>query len=134
MNTMETAKEEINPLNNYLVKYKGKNITLITIYNQIIENMKIPYGQSGDDYVDLDFIFLVTYVKKSLSVLLKKIVYHIILENYTVYKNKNEKYHGKLHLTEMYKELKDYNQKRIILLLNLFHNESENKVLTLYKI
>ncbi len=133
MNTMETAKEEINPLNNYLIKYKGQNITLITIYNQVIENMKIPYCPD-DNYIDIDFIFLVTYVKKSLSVLLKKIIYHIILENYTVYKNKNEKYHGKLPLDEMYKELKDYNQKRMILLFNLFHNEAENKILTLYKI
>ncbi len=40
-NTIETAKDIINPLNNYLIKHDGKNHTLITIYNNVIKNFKI---------------------------------------------------------------------------------------------
>lgn len=136
INTIETAKDEINPMNNYLIKHKGKNITLITIYNEVIENLKIPYSHKNgnkNDVIDIDFIFLVTYVKKLLSVLFKKIIYHIIINNYQIYMNKTDRFTGKLPLDNMYKELTDNHQKKIILLLNLFHNEVEKKIMTLYK-
>ena len=70
---IETSKATVNLINNYLIKHKDKKITLITIYNQIMENFKI---ENKD--IDFDFILTVGYLKKALATVLKYIVYNVI--------------------------------------------------------
>jgi len=125
---LETAKSIINPINNYLIRYKGKNFTLITVYNTIIENFKIP-----DTNIDIDFILSVSYFKKSLSVLFKYIVYYVIQENFTIYRNKQNKMENKISLDIIYNKLKENRFHKMIELTNLFKNETKKKLFVLYK-
>ncbi len=126
---IETSKVTVNLINNYLIKHKNKNITLITIYNQIMENFKI---ENKD--IDFDFILTVGYLRKALVTLLKYIVYGVIQDNFKIYKNKREAYDQKIDIDIIYKKLEENNYKRMTYLLNLFKNEAEKKLLTLYAI
>ena len=126
---IETSKAKVNLINNYLIKHKDKKITLITIYNKIMENFKIEHED-----IDFDFILTVGYLKKALATLLKYIVYSVIQDNFKVYKNKKEIYNIKIDMNIIYKKLKENNYKRMTYLLNLFKNEAEKKLLILYKL
>ncbi len=126
---IETSKITVNLINNYLIKYKNKNITLITIYNQIMENFKI---ENKDIDIDFDFILTVGYLRKALTILLKYIVYSVIQDNFKIYKNKKETYDQKINIDIIYKKLEENNYKRMTYLLNLFKNEAEKKLLILY--
>ena len=125
---IETSKATVNLINNYLIKHKDKKITLITIYNQIMENFKIEHED-----IDFNFILTVGYLKKSMATLLKYIVYSVIQDNFKIYKNKKEIYDQKIDMNIIYSKLKKNRFYRIIKLVNLFTNEATKKILILYK-
>ena len=124
---IDYVKEIVNPMNNYLIKYRGKKITLVNIYNQVIENLSIP-----EEAIDVNFLLTVGYIKKTLIFLFKFIVFYIVNKNYTVFINKNEILKDKIDINIIYNKLKDSSFSRIIYLLNLIQNEVQKKILTLY--
>ena len=124
---IETAKKTVNVINNYMIKYRGQNITLINIYNSVIENFRIE-----KENIDVSFIMSIGYLKKILSVLLKFIVYHIVRNNYDVYIGKHKKMEENITMDEIYSKLKENRFYKIIELVNLFTNEARKKIFTLY--
>ena len=125
---LETAKTIINPINNYLVRHKGKNFTLITIYNTVIENFKI-----HSKNINVDFMLSVSYFKKSFGILLKFLMYITIQENFTVWKNKNNKMNEELSVAPVYDILKENYFERMLEFCTLYKNEVRKKLLVLYR-
>lgn len=130
-NTIETVKDLINPINNYLIKHDGKNHTLITVYNNIIKNFII---EKDKKMIDINFMLSVSYFKKVFSVILKFIVYCVLRNNYVVYKRKNEKMIESITTENLYIQLKNNNFKRMLYLFKLFENEATKKIFAIYKL
>jgi hypothetical protein len=130
----EFCKEEINPINNYMIKIKGKNTTLITIYNNIIDGLKLrdTYNSKSIEVIDMDFLLSVGYLKKTFSFLLKYIVYAIIVEEYDVYIKKETMMKKSLSIKTIYSQLEKYDFDRLLKLIKLFHKESRDKILSIY--
>lgn len=124
------AKKDISPINNYLIKKKNQNITLITIYNTIIKDLKIPYKKS---YIDVNFILSINYFKNTISILLKKIVYYLIIQQFIVYKNKFDLMKEKFSLDKMYNDLSENKFYKIIKFLDLFKKNAKNKIISIYR-
>jgi hypothetical protein len=116
---LNITKAIVNPINNYLVKLET-NKTLITIYNEVIENFII---RDGDETVYLNFIESINYVKGIFSTLLKSITYYVISKKYKIYKNKNELMTDSIDIEVIYKELDNIGFYKITKLLKLFEEE-----------
>lgn len=129
---IEDAKEVINPINNYLVKYKGKNSTLINVFNNIMHNFRIPLDK--DKYIDFDFLLIVGYFRKSLAVILKKIIYYLMREHFNIYKNKTSVMSTteRIDLDITYSDLEKNGYIQILRLFKLFQDEAEKKILIIY--
>ncbi len=127
IDVVQKAKEDINPINNYLIRYKGQNFTLITIYNDIIENFKV--CKDEDDCIDFNFLLLVGFFRKSITVIFKQIVYFLLRENYTVFKSKAEKWDGIVKLEETYKRLENDKFYDMIKLFDIFKNEAYKRIM-----
>lgn len=117
---VEELKNLINPINNFMVKSKGENKTLVSIYNQIIEGFVINTPE-GDVYTD--FILLVPFLKKTISFLFKGIVYHVITSKHTVYKKKDEKLEEPMKVDILFSSLKDLTFDKTLELLKLFKDQ-----------
>lgn len=127
------AKNITDPLNNYVVKnitkgHKSKDMKLLEIYNNLIENFFI---QNHD--IDVDFMLSVGYFKKSVTPLFKHVIYNIIFKRYDVYKNIDEKAKNILSLDKTYYSLRYNGYTTVHDLLHLFENEALNKIITLYR-
>lgn len=127
-NIIEQSKNEINPMNNYLIKVDNNNITLTTIYNEIIENYEIKNGHN----IKIWFILSVNYFKTTISILFKKIIYFLVTKNFMVFKNKQEETTEFYDLFDMYKQLEINNFIKIIKLLKLFELDAEKKLIQKY--
>lgn len=124
-NFLETAKNEINPLNNYHIKLGEKNMTLISIFNELVQNFVI---EQDDKFIDITFILAVNYFKNSVSIILRKIVYSVILKEFEVFKNRNEVTDESLDLDTMYQELTTYKFGTVARLFKLFESETIKKL------
>ena len=113
-----------------MIKHKGENYTLITIYNNLIEKFKVCL--KNDDCIDFNFLLLVGFLRKSLNIVLKKIVYYIINENYTIYKKKGEQWKGTVDLENTYKLLQKYEFYDMIKLFDIFKIEAFKKIQIVY--
>ena len=122
-------KKEVDPINNYLIRYQHKNITLITIYNEVIKNIKIPAIA-----FDIDNVMGVNYFKMHMTLVLKKMVYSIITNKYKVYKNKHEKIKHKIPIDDLFHKVAKYKLKKIMHLFKLIYLELKRKIDTLYRI
>ena len=127
---VQEAKDEINPINNYMIRYKKENYTLVTIFNELIEKFKVCL--KDNECIDFNFLLLVGFLRKSLLIILKKIVYYVIRENYTVFMKKDEKWNDRIDLESTYKLLKKYELFDIIKLIDLFKNEAYKKISIMY--
>lgn len=127
---VENAKEEINIINNYLVKYKDENYTLVNIFNNLIENFKICI--LDDECIDFNFLLLVGFLKKSLIIILKKIVYYVIKQTHTIYQKRNEEWKGEIDLESTYKLLRKYELYDMIKLFDTFKLEAFKKIELMY--
>lgn len=127
-NVVDITKEVINPMNNYLIKTKGENITLITIYNTIINNFKI---NDNGKTIYLDFILSINYVKNIFNFILKLIIYKLVTKNFKVYKNKNESYDESIDSNKILLEINRF--PKIKKLLKLFKTNADKKIKILYK-
>jgi hypothetical protein len=122
------AKEDINPIHNYMIRYKGQNFTLITIFNEMIENFKMCVD-NGNECVDLNFLLLVGFLRKGIMIILKQIMYYVISQNYTIFKKKNYKWDGKVNLDSTYGKLKKYDQIEMLKFFDMFKNESYKRIM-----
>jgi hypothetical protein len=114
-------KQKIDPINNYLIKIKNKNITLITVYNNIIKDMIV---KSDKLTFHINHYFGINYFKTHLSMLFKFITYSILLDSYIIYKNKDSKYIDKFDMHDLFDRFKDIHQYKIRTLLKHFYTTS----------
>ena len=115
-------KKEIDPMNNFLIKSKN-NITLINVFNQIIENMII-----NDIGLHLNYLLGINYFKSYMTLLFKKIVYYILAMNHDIYKNKQEKFTDSIEITNIYKKLSEAHLNNLAKMLTLFQKEAYHKI------
>lgn len=125
-NVLEMSKEIVNPLNNYLIKTKKENITLINVYNNLMEKFIVVDIDSNGKHkgeIDINFIEKLNYVKGTFNFLLKHIVYYVCKKKYEIYKNKNEVITGTINIEKLYNELNKIKMYKIIKLLKLYEIE-----------
>lgn len=116
---IEESKKIVDPINNFLIKTKNGNKTLINIYNSIVDNV---YIESLG--LKIKNLFDINYFKGPLTFLIKRIVYSAITESSTVYINKNQKFYDKITFKEIYPLLHKSNLGIIVLLCEKFYNYS----------
>lgn len=124
LNLIERSKQIVDPINNYIIY--GHDMTLIMVYNKIIEKIIIPS-------VDLKISKLleINNYKKPLTFLFKHIIYSIITNKYEIYVNKREKYNDKLTYENITNSLIEYELNDFALLLERFHDSSKSLILTI---
>jgi hypothetical protein len=81
------CKTEIDPINNYMIKNTSKGVVkLVDVFNAIFKNIIIlkPY------YIHIDNLLLINYFKTPFTIILKKMVYTLLSQKYTLYINKHD--------------------------------------------
>ncbi len=124
----ETLKPIINSMNNFMIKHRGRNITMVNIFNEVMKNLKIPSKN-----VDAEFFLLVGYFKKAIAALFKYVVYALVAKNFDVYENKFKRMEMSIEMDLLYDKLNEYGFSTIANLMVLFGNEVEQKIKTLYR-
>ena len=117
------CKEEVDPVNNYMVRKPGIILKLTDIYNQTTTNII-----TSTPKADIDKIIKVNYYKRRIQTLIKKMVYTIVSKKCKIYKDKNTVWTDKLdnqyvfdffkkmqfnYLFSMFKEIENILQSRI---------------------
>lgn len=105
------CKEEIDPLNNFMIRHGGigkpqKILKLIDVYNKIYTGLV-----TVDPVTEIDSILKVNYFKVLVETIIKKFVYTIAGRNFTIYKDKNTVWSEKLtnsYIFEFLNEKMDY--------------------------
>jgi len=121
---LEISKAVVNPMNNYIIKTKSGNVTLINTYNNLMEKFSVnDESDNKKGVVDFNFIEKLNYVKGTFSFLLKYTLYYICTKKYKVYKNKNEIMTEQVTLDKLYGELEKIKMYKIVKLLKLYENE-----------
>lgn len=128
--TIEFAKQFVNPMNNYMIRHHGKNITLVAVFNTIIDNFQIKTDTS--DIIDLNFILSVPYFKKTLHFLFKFFINNIVVNNFDVYINKTTRFHDKLPMDSMLQKFNNAGFDKILYLLKSFNTAAKRKILNVY--
>jgi len=123
------SKKNIDPINNFHIKVNNKNITLISIYNEVINDLKIKNWQ-----LDIHNILMINYFRTGLVTIFKNIIYFLIIKNFKVYEKKNIIFNQKFELDHIFDT---FNENKYLNLLLLFINEfkfvCEQKILNIYK-
>jgi len=122
---LEIVKNIINPLNNYLIKTRSGNQTLIKIYTDLMENFII---KEEKGIIDLNFIDKLNYVRGTWSFLLKFIVYYLCSRKFKVYKTKTELMTERMDLDMLYNEIEKIKMYKILKLLKLFEVDTDIKL------
>jgi len=126
IDTVNVVKNDIGPINNYMVKTMDRgNMTLITIYNEIMKDLQI---KDDDQIIDLNLILSLNYLKNSFTFVLKKIVYFVARVNLIVWKNKTEKMYDKIYISHIFDDLKTLQLHKAGKFCNLFKNKVENLI------
>ena len=119
-NVVETTKKQVDEVNNYFIVHKKEKLTLLNIYDDLIKDFTM-------SNIDINFIISVNYFKKYMTILFKNIIYYIIIRNFIVYQNKNEKL-VKYVIKPMYDDLRNNQYHRIIELLRKFNKEAHKRL------
>lgn len=122
-NIIINAKKEIDPINNYIIKYKDTNWTLVSLFNKIIDHLILP-----EINCDLYYVININLFKTPLTLVFKKIIYYLVSTQYTIYINKNEIYQIEYDLNGFYDELLKYKYYRFINILKMFQNVAQLKI------
>ena len=123
-------KAEVDPINNYIIKIEGENITMINIFNNAIKEMVI---NTPDLVINVSNLLDINYFRSSLMLLFKMVFYSILTNNFTVYRNKDEKYTEKIALGDVFDTLKLIHLEKLRKLVKRFYNESLNVINITYK-
>lgn len=85
------CKEEIDPVNNYMIRKPNEILKLIDVFNQVSIGLT-----TVDPKTDIDKIIKVNYFKGSIITIIKKMIYTIISRKCRVYKDKTTLWTDKL--------------------------------------
>jgi hypothetical protein len=130
-NILDFVKSKIDPINNYLVKLHNKvtnktvNLTLITIYNNIIKDFTIKHKKL---VVNLTTLFGINYFRTPLVMLYKYVIYAILLDNYIVFKTKDNRFNEKINLQDLFAGFKDIEQYKMRTFMQLFYEKAQSSV------
>lgn len=135
----QNIKIETDSLNNYIVKYqtkkgKTKEITMINLFNSIIDKIII-HLSTNNDSINIKYLLDINYFKSTLTLIFKKIIYSILTLNFDVYKNKKDLYTDTevpLDCNDIYLTLIDINLKDLIKFVKLFYRESYIYIINLF--
>lgn len=120
---VKISKEIVDPMNNYYIKTKKGNMTLIKIYNRFIESMFL-------DSVKLKItdILSINYFKSTLMYIFKRIVFYCINRKFTLFINKNTKYTVRMTLDDINTELDMIGSTRLKAMFNSFKDHVNNNI------
>lgn len=124
---LNISRKIVNTMNNYIMQYEGSNMTLLAIYNNLMESCIVTDNNKG--YIDFNFIESVNYIKGTFNFLLKHIVYYICSKRHEIYKNKKETFNDVITLDELYDELNKNKMYKIINLLKLYEKHIFEKII-----
>lgn len=117
------CKTAVDPINNFFIrKNDGTPITIITIFNKLMENPVL------NNNVDIKSILAITLFKTLLLILFKYITFSYISYHYTINKDRKTKYDQKLELNWV---LNDLEQNKFDLMKKLilsFRDYVKNKI------
>uniref|UniRef100_A0A6C0LRR7 3'-5' exonuclease domain-containing protein n=1 Tax=viral metagenome TaxID=1070528 RepID=A0A6C0LRR7_9ZZZZ len=85
------CKEEVDPINNYMVRSHKGIYKLLDVFGRVSTDLI-----STNPNAEIDKIMKVTYFSKSILLIIKKMTYTIASHNQIVYKDKNTQWDGKL--------------------------------------
>lgn len=91
------CKEEVNPIGNYMVGRGADVLKFVDVYNRVSPNIVIDAPK-----VNLDSIINVNYYKSIVNIIVKKMIYTILSNNYIVRKTKTEEWREKLSNTYIF--------------------------------
>jgi hypothetical protein len=98
------CKEEVDPINNYMIRKPDHIYKLVDIYNKISTDIKI-----SDPKVEIDKITKVTYYKSRINLMIKKMTYTILTRRCKIYKDKQNLYTDKLDNSYIFDFLEEMN-------------------------
>lgn len=78
------CKEQVDLINNYMMKTNNQTLKLIDVYNNISIDL-VTFAPK----IEIDKLLKVNHYKTRLIIIIKKIVYTIISQKCTIYQNKN---------------------------------------------
>jgi len=126
--TMTTKnKEEVDVMNNYMVRRPNQIFKMQDIFKQVSSGII-----TKNPYTDIDKLSYVKMYATTLSLIIKKIVYTLVSQKYTIHKSKTEIFKEKLsneyvfaffevmnynYLNQMFKEIEDILRMRVNKLL-----------------
>jgi len=117
ISVVKDSKKMVDPINNYLVP--DKKTTLIKIFNEYVTQIKITNPK-----LDVNILLNINYYRTSLMILIKRIIYHLIISNYSIYVNKFYQFKGKITITDMFEIFKTYKLE----ILNSFFQQVLNEL------
>lgn len=105
-------KNKVDPLNNYIIKNKNSinddindNITLISVFNNLISDNIVIHVNSED--IKINDLLAINYFKTPLILLFKYVIYSILCDKYTIYKNKKDLYTKKIDIGQIFDTFKE---------------------------
>lgn len=106
------CKEDVDPINNYMVRHSNKILKLIDIYKQISDGITTVNPKAS-----VDKIIKVSYFKEPVTTIIKKMAYTIISRKYKVYQNKSTIWTDKLdnkYVFDFFEKQMNYNYLNMI--------------------
>jgi len=131
MDLLKDIKQEIDPLNNYIIKKDDENITLSTIYCNVINNLEV---SDSEFYIRINDLLNINYFKSGLTLLFKKIIYSILTSYFDVYMTKKEIFPTKIKIDDIFVTLKTAKLKKLRKFIKKFYIAAINRIHKLYKI
>ena len=119
-------KNKVDPINNFIIKSKNKNNTLIDIFNNINTNIKIRTKKLN---LNVDDLLNINYFRSSIILLLKYITYSILTNYYEIYKNKDEIYEEKIIMADIFNTLKYIHLEQLRTLIKRFYLEIDKRIM-----
>jgi hypothetical protein len=117
------SKKIVDPMNNYYIRTKKGNLTLITIYNKLIENAFLE--KLGIKITD---ILSINYYKSTLTYIFKRIIFFTIRVRFKVFINKNKWYGDRMTIDDIFGELKIIGSERISNIVSNFKQYVEDNL------
>ena len=118
-------KATVDPINNYIIKGKDGNVTLITVYNNVTKDMKIHINKL---ILYVNNLLDINYFRSSLTLLFKMVVYSILSNNFSIYKNKEEKFRDKIKLDDVFDTLKLIHLGKLRRLIKAYYITAQRKI------
>lgn len=116
----QLSKNIVNKMNNYSIKHNNENVTLVNLYEIVMDGYIL---KDGDKIVDLNFLVSNNYIKGVFPFVLKHVFYYVISINFKIQKNKTELLTETFNLKQLYSALSDAKMLKILKLLKLYEKD-----------